>query len=53
MLEFSKLKELANDNFKLDENSGKFSEKVENAVGKRKIACYEQFFFFPQCFQKD
>ena len=30
------MKELANDNFKFDENSGKFSKKVENTVGKGK-----------------
>ena len=29
-----------------------FSDSVENIVGKREIARYEQFFFFPQCFQK-
>ena len=26
--------------------------QVENTVGKGEIACYEQFFLFPQCFQK-
>ena len=25
---------------------------AENIVGKREIASYEQFLFFPQCFQK-
>ena len=25
---------------------------VENTVGKAEIACYKQFLFFPQCFQK-
>ena len=25
---------------------------VENTVGKGEIARYEQFFLFPQCFQK-
>ena len=25
---------------------------VENTVGKGEIACYKQFLFFPQCFQK-
>ena len=29
-----------------------FSERVENSVGKGEIACYEQFFLFPQSFQK-
>ena len=29
-----------------------FSKRIENTVGKREIACYEQFLIFPQCFQK-
>ena len=29
-----------------------FSDRVENIVEKEKIACYEQFLLFPQCFQK-
>ena len=37
---------------KIDENSKKFSKLVENTVGKGKIARYEQFLLFPQCFQK-
>ena len=28
------------------------SDSVENIVGKGKIARYEQFLLFPQCFQK-
>ena len=39
-------------NFKFDENGIKLSKQVENTVGKGEIACYEQFLFFPQCFQK-
>ena len=46
------LKEFADDNFKFDENGRKFSIWVENIVGKGEIARYEQFLFFPQCFQK-
>ena len=46
------MKEFADDNFKFDENGGKLSKRVENIVGKGEIACYEQFLFFPQCFQK-
>ena len=44
----------ADDNFKFDENGGKFSEKVENTMwGKGEIARYEQFLLFPtQCFLK-
>ena len=47
-----KPKELADDNFKFDENSRKLIKGVENTVGKGEIACYEQFLVFPQCFQK-
>ena len=32
--------------------SREFSKRVENADGKREIACYEQFLLFPRCFQK-
>ena len=48
----SKLKEFADNNFEFDENGRKFSERLENTVGKGEIACYEQFLLFPQCFQK-
>ena len=47
----SKLKQSADDYFKLDENSRKFSKRVENTVGKGEIARYEQFLLFSQCFQ--
>ena len=46
------MKQFADDNFKFDENSIKFSKRVENTVGKAEIARYEQFLLFPQCFQK-
>ena len=52
MLDSSKLKEFADDNFKFDENGRKLSKRVENTVGKREIARYEQFLLFAQCFQK-
>ena len=52
ILDSSKLKESADNNFKFDKNGRKFSEWVENTVGKGEIARYEQFFLFPQCFQK-
>ena len=54
ILDSSKLKESADDNFEFDENgSGKeFSKWLENTVGKGEIARYEQFLLFPQCFQK-
>ena len=52
VLDWSKLKQSADDNFRFDENSRKFSKRVENTVVKGEIACYEQFLLFPQCFQK-
>ena len=52
ILERSKLKQFADDNFKFDENSRKFSKRVKNIVGKGEIAHYEQFLLFPLCFQK-
>ena len=52
MLDTSKLKELADDNFKFEENSRKYSKQVENSVEKGEIANYKQFLFFP-VFSKD
>ena len=52
ILDSSKLREFADDNFKFDENGRKLSKRVENTVGKGEIAHYEQFLLFPQCFQK-
>ena len=52
ILDWSKLKQFADDNFKFDENSTRSSKRVENTVGKGEIARYEQFLVFPQCFQK-
>ena len=52
-IDTSRLKEFAEDNFKFDENSGKFSERVENPMGKGEIAHYEQYLLFPQRFSED
>ena len=52
ILDRSKLKLSAGNSFTFDENSRKFSKRVENTVGKGEIACYEQFLLFPQCFQQ-
>ena len=52
ILDPSKLKEFADDSSKFEENGKKLSKRVENTVGKGEIAHYEQFLFFPQCFQK-
>ena len=46
------MKELADNNFKFDENDGKFYKRIENTVGKAEITCYKQFLRFPQCFQR-
>ena len=51
-LYFSKLKEVADDDFKFHENGRKFFEQVENTVGNGEIARYELFLRFPQSFQK-
>ena len=37
ILDSSKLKDLAEDNFIFDENGRKFFKQVENAVGKEKL----------------
>ena len=52
MLDSSKLKEFADNNFKFNENDRKFSKWVEKTAGKGEIARYKQFLLFPQCFQK-
>ena len=52
ILDSSKLKEFADDNFKFDENDRKLFKRVEYTVGKEEIARYEQFLFVPQCFQR-
>ena len=52
ILDSSKLKEFADDNFRYDDNGRKLSKQVENTVGKGEIACYQQFLLFPHCFQK-
>ena len=51
MLDPSKLKEFADDNFKFVENGREVSKRVENTVGKGEIARNQQVLLFPQCFQ--
>ena len=43
ILDSSKLKEFADDNFKFVENGRKLSKPLQNTVGKGEIARYEQF----------
>ena len=45
------MKELAEDNFKFDENGRQFLKWVEYKVGKGEIARYEQILLLPLCFQ--
>ena len=52
ILDSSKLKEFAEDNFKFDKYGRKLSKRVENTVGKGEIVYYEQFLFFPTVFSK-
>ena len=52
ILDFSKLKKFADNNFKFEENGRKSTIWVENTVGNGGIARHKQFLLFPQCFQK-
>ena len=49
VLDSSKLKELADNNFKFDKNGRKLSTRVENTEAKWEIARYEQIPLLPQC----
>ena len=53
ILDSSKLKKFADNNFKFNFNARKFSKRVENTVGKGEIARYEQFLLSPQFFHKN
>ena len=50
ILDSSKMKQLADDNFKFEEKDRKVFKRVENSVGKGEIALHKQFLFFPHCF---
>ena len=52
ILDSSKLKAFAENNFELHANGRKILTRVENTVEKGEIARREQFLLFPQCFQK-
>ena len=52
ILDSSDSKEIADEIFKFDEKGRKFSERLQNSVGKEEIDLYEQFFLFQQCFRK-
>ena len=52
ILDSTKWKEFAADNFKVDENGRWYSKRLENTVGKGEIAHYNNFFFFHSFFQR-
>ena len=52
ILDSSKLKEFADDNFKFFENGRELFKYVENTVGKGEIACYEQFLLSHSVFKR-
>ena len=51
ILDCSKMKEFAYNDFKFDESGKMFFKRVKSTVGKGEIARHEQFLLFPQCFQ--
>ena len=51
ILDSSKLKEFADDNFKFDENGRKFLKPVENTVGKRRNCSFSHSVFKTQVMQ--
>ena len=52
ILDFSKMKEFADNNFIFDENGRKFSKWGENIVEKGEIARYEHFLFSKSVFER-
>ena len=52
ILDWSKLKALADNKIKVNEKLKFVLERVENIVGKRENAGYQHFLLYPQCFQK-
>ena len=48
ILDSSKQRESADDNFKFDENGRKLSKRVENTVRKGEIARYNELLLFPR-----
>ena len=47
-----KLEEFADDNYKFDVNGRELSKRVENTVGNKEIASYEQFSFSHSVFNR-
>ena len=49
IIDSSKLKKFADNDFKFDENGRKFFKRLENTVGKEENAPYKQFLLIQQC----
>ena len=53
ILDSSKMKEFADNNFKSEENGRELIRMGrKHCLGKGEIALYKQFLLFPKCFQK-
>ena len=52
ILDFSKFKACADDNFEFDENDRKFSKRVENTVRKGELLVASNFSFTPSVFKR-
>ena len=52
ILDYSKLKDFADDNLEFDENGRKFSKWVENTVEKEKLLVTSNFFFSHTVFKR-
>ena len=52
ILDWSKIKALADDKINVTQELKFVSGRVENIRGKGENAVYQHFLFFPQCFQK-
>ena len=52
MLDWSKLKVLADNKINVTKKFKFGLERIENVVGKGENAGFQQFLLFPQCFQK-
>ena len=50
MVDWPKLKALADDKIDVTEMMMSLSDRVENIVGKEENAGYQHFLLFPQCF---
>ena len=50
ILDWSNLKQIANNILKCIKNENWVPHRIENIVRKGKIACYKQFLLFLQCF---